>query len=183
MRNWLTALLYTGMILTANVAAAEGIADLRDGDMKKLVVHSEPKEFGQATFEGPDGTASLDDYRGQIVLVNFWALWCGPCREEMPTLDALEKGMGSDDFAVVTVASGPNPPPAVDRYFEEHALQNLPKYLDPNARLGRANSVIAMPVSVLLDRDGREVARLTGTADWNSDSARAIINALIAGET
>lgn len=182
MRNWLTALLYTGMLLTANAAAADGIADLRDGDMKKLAVHAAPKAFSQAEFDGPDGPVSLADYRGQVVLVNFWAIWCAPCREEMPTLEALEQAYGGEDFAVVTVATGPNAPPAVDRFFDEIGVSALPKYMDPKAALGRSAGVLGLPVSVLLDRDGQEIARLTGTADWNSDSARAIVSALIEGE-
>lgn len=182
MRNWLTALLYTGMILTANAALAEGIADLRDGDMKKLSVLDAPKEFSTAEFDGPDGKASLADYRGKVVLVNFWAIWCAPCREEMPTLETLAKAYPSEDFAVVTVATGPNAPPAIDKFFDEIGVTTLPKYLDQRAALGRSSGVLGLPVSVLLDREGREVARLTGTADWSSDSARAIVEALMAGQ-
>ena len=179
MRNWLTALLYTGMILTANLAAADGIADLRDGDMKKLVVHAAPKSFGDTTLEAEGSTASLADYRGRVVLVNFWAIWCAPCREEMPTLSALQDAYEGEDFAVVTIATGPNAPPAIDKFFGDTGVTNLPKYRDPKAALGRATGVLGLPVSVLLDRDGQEIARLTGTADWNSDSARAIIEHLI----
>ncbi|WP_136636624.1 TlpA disulfide reductase family protein [Pseudooceanicola onchidii] len=179
MRNWLTALLYTGLILTANVAAADGIADLRDGDMKKLAVHEAPKAFQDAQFDAADGKISLAEYRGQVVLVNFWAIWCAPCREEMPTLSALQDAYGGEDFAVVTVATGPNATPAIDKFFDDIGVNNLPKYLDKQAALGRGNGVLGLPVSVLLNREGQEVARLTGTADWASDSARAIIEAMI----
>ncbi|WP_375174489.1 TlpA disulfide reductase family protein [Pseudooceanicola sp.] len=180
MRNWLTALLYTGMILTANLATAEGIADLRDGDMKKLVVHSEPKSFSTAEFEGPEGKTSLAAYQGKVVLVNFWALWCAPCREEMPTLETLAQDYSDRGLAVVTVATGPNAPPAIDKFFEDIGVSTLPKYRDPRAALGRAAGVLGLPVSVILDREGQEIARLTGTADWSSDSARAIFDALLA---
>lgn len=180
MRNWLTALLYTGLILTANVAAAEGIADLREGDMKKLVVHAAPKDFTDAPFDGPEGQTSLSDYHGQVVALNFWAIWCAPCREEMPTLSALQDDYGDDGFAVVTLATGPNALPAIDDFFDDIGVSNLPKYLDKRASVGRANGVLGLPVTVLLNREGQEVARLTGTADWHSDSARAIIEALLA---
>lgn len=183
MRNWLTALLYTGLILTANGALADGIADLRDGDMKKLVVHEAPKAFSTAEFDGPEGKVSLTDYEGKVVLVNFWALWCAPCREEMPTLEALAQDFADRDFAVVTVATGPNAPPAVDRFFEEIGVTTLPKYLDPRATLGRSAGVLGLPVSVILNREGEEVARLTGTADWASESARAIVSAMLATGT
>lgn len=179
MRNWLTALLYTGMILSANLASADGIADLRDGDMKKLVVHADPKSFPTIAFEGPAGDKSLADYADKIVVVNFWALWCAPCREEMPTLEALARDYADRDFAVVTIATGPNAPPAIDRFFGEIGVTTLPKYRDPRAKLGRASGVLGLPVSVILDREGQEIARLTGEADWSSDAARAIIDALL----
>ena len=182
MRNWLTALLYTGLILTANLASAQGLADLRTGDMKKLVVHSAPQEFADATFDGTDGELSLAEYRGQIVLLNFWAIWCAPCREEMPTLEALEQDYGGEDFAVVTLATGPNARPAIDKFFDEIGVTALPKYLDKRAALSRANGVFGLPVTVLLNREGQEVARLTGTADWSSDSARAIVDAMLASD-
>ena len=113
MKNLLTALLYTGLIATANPGWSEtDLAALRDGDLRKLVLHESPKPLADATFEGPHGPVSLaEHYRGQVVVLNFWALWCAPCREEMPTLDALQQEFGGEDFAVVTVATGPNAPP------------------------------------------------------------------------
>ncbi|MGB2201850.1 MAG: TlpA disulfide reductase family protein [Pseudooceanicola atlanticus] len=181
MKNLLTALLYTGLIATANPGWSEtDLAALRDGDLRKLVLHESPKPLTDATFEGPHGPVSLaEHYRGQVVVLNFWALWCAPCREEMPTLDALQQEFGGEDFAVVTVATGPNAPPAIDKFFDEVGVESLPKYRDPRSGLARANGVLGLPVTVLLDRDGQEIARLTGTADWHSDSARAIVSALI----
>ena len=183
MKNLLTALLYTGLIATANLSLAGGIADLRDGDLRKLVVHEAPRPLENITFDGPEGPVGLDMYRGQVVVLNFWALWCAPCREEMPTLDALNGEYGGEDFAVVTLATGPNAPPAIDRFFEETGVTGLPKYRDPNSALARASGVLGLPVTLILNREGQEIARLTGTADWHSDSARAIVAALIAGKT
>ncbi|WP_407494719.1 TlpA disulfide reductase family protein [Pseudooceanicola sp. MF1-13] len=188
MRNLFKALLYTGLIVTANagwpnLAQAQGISDLRDGDLRKLVVHSEAKPMPTVEFDGPDGKVSLADYAGKITVVNFWALWCAPCREEMPTLESLSQEYGGDDFAVVTVATGPNAPPAIDAFFDDIGVTTLPKYRDPRSGLARAAGVLGLPVTVILDRDGQELARLTGTADWHSDSARMIVEALIAKDT
>jgi thiol-disulfide isomerase/thioredoxin len=187
MRNLFKALLYTGLIVTANVgwpglASAQGISDLRDGDLRKLVVHSDAQPMPSVAFDGPEGKASLQDYAGKIVIVNFWALWCAPCREEMPTLDALAKEYGGEDFAVVTVATGPNAPPAIDKFFDDIGVTTLPKYRDPRSGLARAAGVLGLPVTVILDREGQEIARLTGTADWHSDSARKIVETLISQE-
>ncbi|MGI3169190.1 TlpA disulfide reductase family protein [Pseudooceanicola sp. C21-150M6] len=181
MNKLLTALLYTGLIATANIAAAEpGIAALRDGDLRKLVVHDDPQPLADVAFQGPDGDVSLAEYRGKIVLLNFWAIWCAPCREEMPTLETLARDMGGEEFAVVTLATGPNAPPAIDGFFDDIGVESLPKYRDPKSALARASGVLGLPVTVILDREGRELARLTGTADWSSQSARDIIAALSA---
>jgi len=184
MRNLFKALLYTGLVLTANagwpdMTRATGISDLRDGDLRKLVVHSDAKPMPDVAFDSENGKISLAEYRGQVVVLNFWALWCAPCREEMPTLDALSKEYGGEDFAVVTVATGPNAPPAIDKFFDDIGVTDLPKYRDPRSGLARAAGVLGLPVTVILNREGQEIARLTGTADWHSGSARSIVEALI----
>ncbi|EAQ04411.1 Thioredoxin, thioldisulfide interchange protein [Pseudooceanicola batsensis HTCC2597] len=183
MKNWLKALLYTGLLVTANLGAAGDIAGLREGDMKKLAVHAEPHDFPDVAFDAPEGEASLAEYRGRIVVLNFWALWCAPCREEMPTLEALQHRFGAEDFAVVTLATGPNAPPAIDRFLDEIGVTALPRYRDPRSRLARAAGVLGLPVTVILDREGREIARLVGTADWSSDSAIRIVESLLARES
>ncbi|WP_138467502.1 TlpA disulfide reductase family protein [Poseidonocella sp. HB161398] len=178
---WSVAL-YTALGLCANPGVAgPAIEELRDGSLKKLVVHSEPKPVAEAGFESFEGAPlSLADYRGKVVLLNFWATWCAPCRKEMPALDALETDLGGEDFQVVTVATGRQPAAAMRRFFEEEGVTALPLHRDPKQALAREMAVLGLPVSVLIDRDGNEIARLQGDAEWDSESARAIIAALIA---
>jgi len=97
----------------------------------------------------------------------------------MPTLSALQAALGGDDFAVVTIATGRNPPPAMKKFFDDIGVDNLPLHRDPKSALARSMGVFGLPITVLLDPQGREIARLQGDADWNSDSARAIIAAWI----
>ncbi|ETX27655.1 TlpA family protein disulfide reductase [Roseivivax isoporae] len=174
--------LYTALVLLANPALAdvEAAAALREGDMKKLAFHSEPKAAGTTAIETYDGeTASLGDYAGKWVLVNFWATWCAPCREEMPMLSDLQRDLGGADFEVVTIATGRNPKPAMRAFFDEIGVDNLPLLRDPKSGLAREMSVLGLPITVLLNPDGQEVARLQGDADWSSDSAKAVISALL----
>ncbi|WP_292019022.1 TlpA disulfide reductase family protein [Maritimibacter sp. UBA3975] len=176
-------LLYAALLLGANAAFADmaEIEALKDGDMKKLMFSSEPSPAGQATFTDTEGNeVSLADYRGKVVLLNFWATWCAPCRHEMPMLDALQAEYGGDDFAVVTVATGRNKEMAIKKFFEEVGVENLPILMDPKQGLAREMGVMGLPVTVLLDREGNEIARLMGDADWSSESAMAIVSALIA---
>lgn len=129
----------------------------------------------------PDGrTLASDDLKGKVVLVNFWATWCAPCREEMPSLDALQTALGGEDFQVVPIATGRNAPAQIDKFFAETEVRNLPVLLDPKQQLAREMGVVGLPVSVLIDRDGHEVARLLGDADWASDAAQAVIRQMTA---
>lgn len=177
--------LYMAVALGANAAAADTAAleALRDGDMRKLMFHATPKPAPQVEFERADGAAgTLADYRGRHVVLNFWATWCAPCRAEMPTLSSLQTEMGGDAFSVVTIATGRNAAPAMKTFFEEIGVDNLPLHRDPKSALARQMGVFGLPITVILDPDGLEIARLQGDAHWDSASARAIIGALVAGE-
>ncbi len=186
MRILRSAVVYTALLLGANAAFADTaeLEALREGTLKKLIFASEAKDVSQAIFTDPDGNEfSLADWQGKYVLVNFWATWCAPCRKEMPSLDALQTEFGGDDFDVVTIATGRNKVPAINRFFAEIEVTNLPILLDPKQKLAREMAVLGLPISVLLNREGQEIARLRGDADWYSDSARAIIAAMIADGT
>ncbi|MFV0246277.1 MAG: TlpA family protein disulfide reductase [Qingshengfaniella sp.] len=171
------ALLLATPAVQADTAALEA---LRDGTLKKLTF-SAPKPPVPTPFTDLDGgTHALTDFQGKVVLVNFWATWCAPCREEMPALDALQAQYGGDDFQVLPIATGPNPPAALTRFFTEEGIAHLPLYTDPNQALARAFGVLGLPLTLILDRNGQEVARLIGDAEWDGDSARAIVEGLIA---
>ncbi|SEP78715.1 TlpA disulfide reductase family protein [Thalassovita taeanensis] len=174
--------LYTALALGANVGHAETttLDALRTEDMKKLNLHSTPTAAAETPFLTEGGTqARLSDYKGKYVLVNFWATWCAPCRQEMPSLAALQAELGGDSFEVVTIATGRNPPPAMKKFFAEAGVTNLPLNRDPKQALARSMAVLGLPVSVILNPEGQEIGRLLGDADWHSDSARALIGALI----
>lgn len=180
-----SALLYAALLLGANTALADmaGVEALKEGSMKKLMFTATPEPAGSAVFTDPDGReVVLADYHGKIVLLNFWATWCAPCRKEMPALDALQAELGGEDFAVVTVATGRNKLMAIQKFFAETGVEHLPILLDPKQALAREMAVMGLPVTVILDREGNEIARMMGDADWASDSAKAIISALIAGD-
>ena len=180
-----SALFYALLLTGANAAMAldPGTLDaLKTGEMKRLAVHSEPKPAGLAAFTDREGgTHSLADWQGKVVLLNFWAVSCVPCREEMPALNTLEKEMGSDDFAVVPVAFGYNHPGGLDRFLTKYEIDTLPVLLDPERALSAQMGVVAPPVTMILDREGNELARFIGGADWAGDEAKAVLQAVIDG--
>lgn len=168
---------FASPLLAADPATLEG---LKAGDMKKLQIHAEPKPAGTAAFTTMDGeTRVLADWQGKTVLLNFWATWCAPCRKEMPALDAVQAELGSDDFEVVVVATGRNSVEGIERFFDETNIENLVSYLDPKSKLGREMAVLGLPITVILDKNGDEIARLRGDADWHSEEAVAILRAAI----
>lgn len=176
------AVLYTALALGANAALADfaAVEALRDGDMKKLNFHAEAKPVAEVGLVDIDDTPrALSQHAGKYVLLNFWATWCAPCRAEMPSLNALQQELGGDRFTVVTVATGHNPVPAINRFFEETQITDLPKWRDPKQQLAREMGVLGLPVTVILDPEGHEIARLIGDAEWDSEIAKAIISTLI----
>lgn len=177
-RKWLVVL-YTALMLGANGAWAD-VASLRDGDMKKLMLHAAPIPVPEAVLlDAEDAARSLGDYRGKWVVLNFWATWCAPCRHEMPSLDRLQAAM--PDIAIVPVATGRNSVTGIERFFAEAGIKTLPILRDPKSELARGMGVMGLPVTVILNPEGQEVARLIGDAEWDSDSARAIMGALVSG--
>lgn len=177
--------IYTAAALAANAGPAGAdtgaLAGLRTGDMKKLDLHEAAAPLPEAALVTlDDAPAALADYRGRWVLANFWATWCAPCRQEMPSLDRLQALM--PDLAVVPVATGRNPPEAIRRFFDEAGIGNLAVLRDPQSELARQMGILALPVTVILNPEGEEVARLIGDAEWDSEDARAILAALMKEE-
>ncbi|MEM9786784.1 MAG: TlpA disulfide reductase family protein [Pseudomonadota bacterium] len=182
MRKLLSALLYTALVTVANPGAADTATAeaLREGDMRKLIFHAEPIAASDVAFKSEDGQEmTLADYQGKHVVLNFWATWCAPCRHEMPHLSALQTAMGGDDMEVVTIATGRNPLPGMQRFLEEIEVDNLPLHTDARQSLARSLGVLGLPVTIILDPEGNEIARMQGDADWSSDNAMEIMRTLI----
>jgi thiol-disulfide isomerase/thioredoxin len=180
-RKILVTAAYIAAGLCANAAMAEDLSALQVGDMRGLILHESPTAASELPFMRQDGSeATLSDYAGQHVLLNFWATWCAPCREEMPSLQDLQQTLGGEDFQVVTLATGRNPPQAIARFFEEVGVTNLPQHRDINQQIAREMGIFGLPITVVLDPQGREVARLRGDADWASEEAVTMLEAIIA---
>jgi thiol-disulfide isomerase/thioredoxin len=154
---------------------------MRTDEMRKLVVHQRARPAGTAEFVDREGVAhTLAETDGKLRLVNFWATWCAPCRVEKPALDALAAEMTGPDFAVIAVATGRHDLEAIDRFNAEVGVEHLTTYVDAANGLAMEMAVPGLPVTVVLNREGQEIARLMGGADWDTEAARAIIERLVA---
>lgn len=130
---------------------------------------SAPKDLPALQFEDAAGHPhTLADFRGKVVLLNLWATWCAPCREEMPALDRLEAELGSPRFEVVAVSVDPQGAGLARKFFAEAGVKSLALYIDPSAQAAFRVGAPGLPASLLIDANGREVARQLGPAKWDS---------------
>ena len=175
--------LYTCLMLGANAASADlaAIAEMREGDMKKLVIHAGPRDVSQTPFETVGGdSGTLADYRGKIVVLNFWATWCAPCKAEMPGLQALQDTLGAEGLEVVTIAFGRHNPMQMKRFWDAAGITSLPLHLDPGTELARAFGVKGLPHSFVLNPAGEVIADLPGEADWAAAETVSLLRSILA---
>ncbi len=127
-----------------------------------------PRPLPPLKFEDGIGAAvTLADFHGRIVLLNIWAIWCGPCRTEMPALDRLQAKMSGPDFAVVPLSIDHRGRDSVARFYRELGLASLGIYIDRSGEAAYALEVSGMPTSLLIDRASRELGRVVGPAPWD----------------
>ena len=179
------AVLYTSFLLFANVLSANEtkfakLDNQKFGDMKKMTIANNTSSAPKTIFFDIGGKElTLSDFNGRLTLVNFWATWCAPCRKEMPSLEVLSNQIGGDTFQVVTIATMRSSEEAVKKFFNDNNIIDLPKFRDPKGYLARASGVAALPLTILLDRNGNEISRLIGDADWAQDETIEFIKKAI----
>jgi thiol-disulfide isomerase/thioredoxin len=118
-----------------------------------------------------------------VLLVNLWATWCAPCIKELPSLGALQQELGGDQFQVVTIAVDERDPAKIEPFLAGHGAANLPVLIDRDRTIEKVVQVIALPTSLLVDREGTVKAMVTGDACWNNGTALAAVKAFIADGT
>jgi thiol-disulfide isomerase/thioredoxin len=177
---WLAA----ALLAVAGVAAAAAFTLQRPGSLpvalKGFQEESPPKAAPEISFTDADGRQlSLADFRGKVVLLNFWATWCVPCVEEMPSLDKLQALLGGPDFTVVALSTDREGLSVVRPFIDKLGVRNLALYLDQPRAAQRAFGLRGIPTTMLIDREGRERGRLEGMARWDSAEAVALIRRTI----
>lgn len=132
-------------------------------------------------FKDATGKArTLAQFRGKALLVTLWATWCVPCRKEMPALDRLQSKLGDSDFQVVALSLDRGGPDVVIKFFAEMGITNLDVFLVDMTGVRSAVGLFGLPTTLLVDRDGREVSRVVGPAEWDSPEKIAEIRRQLA---
>ncbi len=160
--------------LAGNVAAAADAG--APAGLQNFVTKTVPAPLPEVQFQDAAGQFhNLAEYKGKIVLVNFWATWCAPCREEMPSLDRLQAALGGPDFTVVIISLDRGGYAKAAEFLNEIGVKNLTSFVDPGIKAARKLGALGLPVTLLLNRKGDEIGRLTGPAEWDSAQATALI--------
>jgi thiol-disulfide isomerase/thioredoxin len=161
-------------------AAGEEKAGAPSSGLAAFVARKEPETLPEIKFQDAEGRErSLAEWRGKVVLLNLWATWCLPCRKEMPALDRLQSTLGSDQFQVVAISVDRTGLPGAKKFLEETKTSNLSVYADPTARLASTLRAAGLPATLLIDKEGREVGRLLGPAEWDGEAAKQLIQGAI----
>jgi thiol-disulfide isomerase/thioredoxin len=148
--------------------------------MAAFVFRRAPEDLPQVKFlDASAKERTLADWRGKVVLLNLWATWCLPCRKEMPALDRLQRELGSDQFQVVAVSVDRTGLDGARKFLSDTGAETLALYADPSARMGGALRATGLPATLLLDRQGREIGRLLGPAEWDGEDAKRLIAAAL----
>ena len=168
----------------ASQPVAERLKPLARGEVAAVGVSQAPKPPPAISFAGPDGQAmSLASFKGKTILVNLWATWCVPCREEMPALDRLQAELGGPDFQVVAINVDTRNREKPKAWLQENGIRNLAYHADPEGKLlqvlQKSGHVVGLPTTFVVDASGCEVALLKGPAEWASSDAVAFMKAAL----
>ena len=138
-------------------------------DFKNLIIKKDQKKYEDLSFLDSDKKqVNLDDYRGKLVLLNFWASWCAPCKEEMPSLDSLQSNKNLNNLQIFPINVGQDNKKKAKDFFEELDIKTLNIYFDTTITLAKKFQLRGIPTTILISKDGYEFARIIGSIDFES---------------
>ena len=164
-------------LATLTVAVGPALAD----PPQNFVLRETPAPVPELQFTDGEGKPqTLADFRGKVALLNIWATWCLPCRKEMPTLDRLQATLGGADFEVVALSIDRGGAEVVKKFYTDIGIQHLSIHIDSSGKAGFALATAGLPTTLLIDRQGQELGRLIGPAEWDAPDMVAFLKSIIA---
>jgi thiol-disulfide isomerase/thioredoxin len=165
----------------ASGALATKLAPLAKGDIAALAIRAQPRPMQNFSFLHDGAATEVTSFKGKTVLLNLWATWCVPCREEMPALDRLQGEAGNDRFSVVAVNIDTARLERPKAFLQETGVKNLAFYADSSGKafqgLQQSGKLVGLPTTFLIGPDGCEIGALAGPAKWDGADALALIRA------
>ena len=138
-------------------------------DIKNLVLSKNPKTYEDVIFKDINQkNVYLDDFKGKLILLNFWATWCAPCKEEMPSLDVLQSNSYFSNLKIFPINIGQEDLSKSEFFFKELDIQNLDIYIDAPITLAKKFALRGVPTTILFNKQGKEFARIIGSIDFNN---------------
>ena len=139
-------------------------------NIKNLIINKELKKYEGLTFlDVKNNQLDLDDYKGNLIILNFWATWCAPCKEEMPSLDLLVVNQNLDNLKIFPINVGRDDIERASKFFEELNIKNLNIYFDSPITLAKKFGLRGIPTSILFNKQGLEFARIVGSIDFQNE--------------
>ena len=139
-------------------------------DIKNLVINKELKKYDGLTFlDAKSNKLNLSDYKGNLIILNFWATWCAPCKKEMPSLDRLKVHKDLNNLIIFPINVGQENLQKSTKFFEDLKIDNLNIYFDSQVTLAKKFGLRGIPTSVLFDKNGLEFARIIGSIDFEDE--------------
>ena len=136
-------------------------------NIKNLVINKELKKYEDLTFlDSKKEQINLKDFKGKLILLNFWATWCAPCKEEMPSLDLLNEKANLDNLKIFPINVGQESEEKAINFFNDLKIKNLDTYFDSSITLAKKFSLRGIPTTILLNKDGLEFARIIGSINF-----------------
>ena len=139
-------------------------------NIENLIINKELKEYTNLTFiDDQNNQLNLSNYKGNILLLNFWATWCVPCKEEMPSLDLLKSNKDLNNLKIFPINVGQDNIKKAKKFFNDMNIKNLNLYFDENINLTKKFGLRGIPTSILINKNGKEFARIIGSIDFNEE--------------
>ena len=158
---------------------AEKTKDIIRGELRKFIFSEKTEVLPKPLILDANENMVEIGYDEDILIINFWATWCAPCKKEMPSLNSLAQHMKYEDIQIITIASGRNSKEAIDGFFDDNNLVNLKKYRDPRGRIAVKYGVTALPTTVVINPTGLEIGRIIGDIDWDTADVRSFFKKLL----
>ena len=137
--------------------------------IKNIVIHKVPKTYDNVIFlDKKDQKININEFEGKLLILNFWATWCEPCKEEMPSLDSLQNNPELNNLKIFAINIGKENIKKIDKFFLDLDIQNFEPYFDPPITLAKTFSLRGIPTSILINKDGEEFARIIGSVDFDN---------------